>query len=80
MGANFVPGRTYIARNSRLEDCGKWLCVKRTDSFVTFQKGAKLVRRKPLPTSFGERVVIIEGRHWKGVIVGEHVLRAEEYI
>lgn len=76
---SFVPGRIYIARNSRMENCGLWICIKRTNSFVTFQKGTKDVRRKPIQDKTMEEVIIDEGRPWKGLRIGQQVLRSPDY-
>lgn len=75
----FMPGRVYIARNSRMENCGLWICIKRTDSFVTFQKGSKTIRRKPIKT-LTEGVVVEEGRPWKGLRIGRQWLVSYDYI
>lgn len=44
----FIVGNYYILRNSRRLDIGTYLCTRRTDSFIFFQKenSWKEIRRK----------------------------------
>lgn len=70
-----------------MENCGLWLCTKRTDSYVTFEKVDKkqpsffptTIRRKPKQDDTTEGVIADEGRAWKGMRIGQTVLRSYDY-
>lgn len=86
MAKMFIPGKLYVAKDTRMQEVGVYRCVSRTDKgFISIQKydpdtGNESMfpkRRKIFDRDNGERVYVDKGHpspRIRGITIGEIVL------